>query len=55
MTLSFLSVTGENLGEVMIKHFNKVKQYVDCYVDIEIDETEMYNGNKTCKAVIRTA
>ena len=55
MTLSFLSATGENLGEVMIKHFDKVKQYVDCYVDVEIDETEMYNGKKTCKAVIRTA
>lgn len=55
MTLSFMSATGESLGEVMLKHFNKVKQYVDCYVDIEIDETEMYNGNKTCKAVIRIA
>lgn len=53
MTLSFLSATGENLGEVMLKHFNKVKQFVDCYVDIEIDEMEMYNGKKTCKAVIR--
>lgn len=55
MTVEFISATGENLGEVMIKDFKKVMKHVDCYVDIEIPEEEMYNGKKTCKAVIKAA